>query len=424
MLNLKTVLWICSFFFLSSFVIAQDDGLLLGEEEETKEEVVCEPEDLSVPYDKHIIKENVDLEVRKLYSFGREYHKNKNYKDALPLLWKVYVNDSSKYANSAIGLVAECYFYLNKIDSTLIACYKGLKTFPDNQKLHYYAGFLQNQLGRSSCAIPHYIALVKANPENGPYLSTLANLYYKADRCEKAIEYQNRYLALFPDDADGNQALAVYTSACGESPKEAWKNAWIADNTNFIAGRNYAKSAIDEGSSQEALEPLTKIITSSPTAADYRLRATAYENLGQYSKAIDDLNSWLKLESDNPDIILSIALDYMYLKRYTTANNWISQALRKKPGYGKAYITRGELYEFMVSACQGGKLTLEDKVVYEEAIKVYQQAKGDLVFRSQASTKINNLSNFIRTAEEKFMEPNVKVKNGCYEFLVGAEGIK
>ena len=289
MLNSK-IIWILILFTFSSFLYAQDEGLLLGEEEESKEDIVCIPEDLSTPYDNHLFSGDVELEVRKAYSFGREYHKNKNYADALPLLWKVFVNDSGKYANSAVGLVAECYFNLNMVDSTLIACYKGLERFPDNQKLHYYAGFLQNQLGRSSCAIPHYEALVEQNPDNGPYLDTLAKLYNKTGQCEKAIEVQNKYVAQFPDDAGGSQNLAIYSAACGESSKDAWKKAWEADKTNFLAGRNYARSAIDEGSYQESLEPLTTIIDSEATAQDYKLRASAYENMGQNSKAIDDLN--------------------------------------------------------------------------------------------------------------------------------------
>jgi tetratricopeptide (TPR) repeat protein len=423
MLNAKKIIWILTLSIFSSMLYAQDEGLILGDDEQEKRaEGACVPEDLSVVYDNYIFKTDADLEVRKAYSFGREYHKNKNYKDAIPLLWKVFVNDSSKYASSAIGLIAECYFNVNKIDSTLIACYKGLERFPDNQKLHYYAGFLQNQLGRSACAIPHYESLVKKNPDNQSYLSTLAFLYFK-EGDKRAIEVQKIVVAKFPEDGKAQEALANYMSFFGESAKAAWQQAWENDKTNFDAGRNYAKTAIDEGSYQEALAPLTTIIATGATALDYQLRSSAYENLGQNSKAIDDLNEWLKLDPDNADIMLTIAENYMYLKRYSTSNNWIGQALRKKAGYGKAYITRGELYEYMVSACQGSKTKLEDKLVYEEAIKVYYQAANDIAFKSQANTKINNLKPFIRTSEEIFMEPNVKVKNDCYEFLVGSTGI-
>lgn len=421
MFNLKNVILLSCVLLLHTFVYAQD-GLLGEEEEESQEEVTCVPESLSVPFEKYANK-LTNIEMRQTFSFGREYCKNKNYKDAILPLWKVYFNDSTKYANAAIGLIAECYFYENKIDSTLITCYKGLEKFPDNQKLHYYAGFIQNQLGKAVCAIPHYEALVEKNPDNGPYMLTLANLYAKDKDCEKAIEVQTKYINKFPNDPEGSRALAIYNSQCGKSSKDAWEKVWESDKSNFDAGRSYAKSAIDEGSYKEALEPLTTIISKNPTAQDYKLRATAYENLSQYTNAIKDLNEWLKLEPNNADIMLYVANDYMYLKRYSTANHWISQALHKKPGYGKAYITRGELYEYMVSSCQSGKLKLEDKVVYEEATKVYRQALSDLAFKSQAEAKINNLRPFVRTKEELFMEPNITVKNQCYEFLVGAKGV-
>ncbi len=423
MLNSNKIIWILTLFILSSMLYAQDDDLFLDEEEESQKGIVCIPEDLSVPYDKLIITGDKDLEIRKAYSFGREYHKNKNYLEALPLLWKVFVNDSTKRGSTSIGLVAECYFNLNRIDSTLIACYKGLEKYPLNQKLHYYGGFLQNQLGRSACAIPHYESLAENNPKNQSYLSTLAFLYFKEED-KKAIEVQKNVVSQFPGDGKAQEALANYMSFFGESAKDAWKKAWENDNTNLDAGRSYAKFAIDEGEYSEALEPLTKIIAAKPTAADHRLRAVAYENLSQYSKAINDLNSWLKLEPDNADIMLLIAVNYMYSEKYSTSNNWIGQSLRKKPGYGKAYIVRGELYENMVSGCQGEKTKLEDKIVYEEATKVYYQATKNLAFRSQANTKMNNLKPFLRTKEEIFMDPNVAIVNSCYGFLVGSKGVQ
>ena len=73
--------------------------------------------------------------------------------------------------------------------------------------------------------------------------------------------------------------------------------------------------------------------------------------------------------------MLSIAVNHSANKRFTTANSWINRAINAKPNYGKPYIVRGEMYESMVSACQGGKL--EVKIVYEEAAAVYESAKKD-----------------------------------------------
>jgi tetratricopeptide (TPR) repeat protein len=419
----KSIFWLIILAFFVDYSFGQD--LLLGEDEqESTEESNCIPTDLSVSYDVYAGTISDPLEVKKLYSFGSEYHKNKNYASAIPLLWKVFLNDSDRTGNLSIGKIAESYFYEKKIDSTLIACYRGLEKYPqeDNQKLHYYAGYLQKELGKSACAIPHYDAMVAKNPDNVPYLTTLAFLLYKV-KDSRSIEVQRKVVELSPDDPKVQEALATYMQAFGESPRLAWKEAWEKDNSNQNAALNYGRFSIEEGFYKDAISPLSSLIAAKPSDKDgYRYRAISYENLGQNSNAIKDLEAWLKLDPDNVDIMLYIASNYSVNKRFSTANDWINRAINKKPGYGKPFIVRGEMYEAMVAACQGDKTKLEDKIVYEEAIAVYEMAKRDPGFISIASTKINNLMSFIRTPDERFMEPNANVENPCYEFLVGKKG--
>ncbi len=412
-----------AFFLIVTFSYAQEDDDMFLDDIGEKNDIECIPEDLSVVFDSLTGSITDQMEVAKLYSFGSEYHKNKNYKDAMHLLWKVYLNDNGKRANLAIGKIAESYVNLGFVDSSLIACYKGFEKFPDNQKLHYWAGYIQDKLGRSACAIPHYEALVEKNGKNVSYLNTLAFLYYKEGDC-RSIEMQRRAIEIEPSNPKLQEALANYMSACGESPRLAYKDAWDKDNTNFRAGRQYAEASIDEGFYQDAVEPLSKIISAEPTAEDYKLRAGAYENLSKNYDAINDLNEWLKLEPNNADIMLSIAVNYTAVSKFSSANSWIAKAIRKKPSYGKPYIVRGEMYEAMVSHCQQGQVKLEDKIVYEEAMFIYEKAKKDPGFKAIANTKINNLKPFIRLPEQIFMEPNAQVVNSCYDFLVGKKGVK
>jgi len=428
MLQIKNRLWLLFIVLLFTSPLFSQEDFFDDEDGEMQEQedVTCIPENLVVPYDKYAGIEGAKDLVRQWYSFGSEHFKNKNYEEALPYLWKVYVNES-KYGSRAIGKIAECYFNQKKIDTTLIVCYKGLEKFPEQQKLHYYAGFLQKELGKSICAIPHYEAMVAKNPEKQVYLTELAFLYYKAGNFEKAIEIQTKITELFPEDAKAKEILANYMSASGESPLKAWEDAWNKDNTNFDAGRNVAKYAIEEGEYQKAINPLNIIIAKEPKAGDYKLRASAYENLGKYSNAIKDLNSWLALDPDNAEIMLYIAINYSASNKFSSANNWITKAIRKKPGFGKPYIVRGELYEAMVLYCQdnrGGKIELEDKIAYEEAQKVYAQAQKDVAFKAKSRIKISNLKPFIRTSEDHFMNPNAKIKSSCYSFLVGKQGKK
>jgi len=177
--------------------------------EEEKTDVTCVPESISTVYDKINYGEVSSNDIRQAYSFGSEYYKNKNYKSALPYLWKVFINDSTKYARNAIRKIADSYFKLQQADSTFIACYRGLEKYPDHIILHYFAGFLQDNLGRPECALVHYEALVADNPEKEEYLEKLAFLYYKQEN-EKAIEMQEKLTKLDPKNSKYANDLALY----------------------------------------------------------------------------------------------------------------------------------------------------------------------------------------------------------------------
>ncbi|RMH66640.1 MAG: hypothetical protein D6677_00100 [Calditrichaeota bacterium] len=413
-------LWLLLLLLPLTAAMAQDMDLPDEDDEMEQEDVQCIADSLTVPYESYKGLAQSPIDVKKWYSFGSEHMKNKSYDAALPYLWKVFFNDSTKYANRAIGKIAEAYFKKQKADSSLLACYIGLKVFPEQQKLHYYAGFLQDRLGRYKCAIPHYENLVKHNPKNKNYLEKLALLYFRAGD-ERAIEVQTKVTELFPDDVKASEALGTYTQSLLGSAIEVWKEAFEKDPNNIRAARNYGKEAVEEGLNEEAIKPLTVVINKEAKPEDFKYRAMAYANLKQYSKAINDLKAWLKLEPDNADIMLSIADNYMAAEQLKSAKTWINKALKKKPGYGKAYIAMGELYETAVSVCQkkrgSNEYKMEDKIVFEKARAWYKKAMNDLASKARARTKYNNLKDFVRTSEDKFMEPNAKIKSSCYSFI-------
>lgn len=251
-------------------------------------------------------------------------------------------------------------------------------------------------------------------------MQELALLYFRVGD-EKAIEVQQKVTELYPDDVKAAEKLGSYTQALLGSAIEVWREAFKKDHNNIKAARSYGKEAVVEGSFEEAIEPLTAVINKDPKADDYKYRALAYSNLKQYSKAIADLKAWLKLEPDNLDIMLEIAYNYSSAGSLKTANNWINKVLAKKPGYGAAYIAKGELYETAVLFCQkkrgSNKTELEDKLVYERAQAQYKKAMKDLSVKVKARNKYNNLKPYIRTKEDKFMNPGIKITSDCYSFI-------
>lgn len=388
--------------------------------EEELDSTPCLPESLVTIYDKNNNPTIAYQEIRKFYSFGSEYHKNKDYKSALPYLWNVFINDTTRYAKPAIRKVADSYFNLEMGDSTLLACYRGLERFPNYASLHYFAGFLQDKSGKFRCAIPHYEILVRDNPENKSYLEKLAFLLFK-DEDERSIEIQQKLVNLEPTNDTYNENLFSYTNYfLGEGGAlEVRKQAYDSDPSNKEFALTYGVAACEAGQYKEAVKPLSEVIKSDKNNVKaYEARAICYESMEKFTSAINDLKKVVNIEPNNVEIMCTIATNYKYMNQFTNGKYWIGRALKAKPGYGLAYITMAEIYEAAVSYCQDKekrKINYDDKLVYELARNEYRKATKDSNFRSTANSRIKSLATVVRTKEDIFMNQNrTKLKEKCF----------
>jgi tetratricopeptide (TPR) repeat protein len=402
---------------LSQFSIA----LAQIEDDEFPGEIVdenCIPENLVTPYDSYKDSTVDETDIKKWYSFGSEYYKNKNYESALPYLWKVFINDTGKYAVLAIRKIAYSYFSLQIVDSTLIACYKGLARYPNHDNLHYYAGYLQDNLGKFRCAIPHYEHLVDAEPEEKSYLEKLAFLYFK-DENERSIEIQQRLIDLDPNNSEYHATMAAYQTHFYGDALEARKQAYVNNPENIELAFMYGKEAYDQGKYKESIDPLSAVLAKNTKHVDaYKYRAMSLEGLGQYNAAIADYKKILEVQEDNADIMCNIATDYKNLNQFSNGMYWIGRALQARPGFGLAYITKAEIYEASVSYCQNTEKRgrkYDDGLVYQLAYDAYEMAAKDPAFKSDANKRKSNLQPVLPTQEEKFMNQNrTTLRLECY----------
>ncbi len=413
--NLGIVLIVA--FTINTNAFAQFDDEL---EDEDVVSIKCIPDTLTTPYDAMAMEDST-ADVRMLYNFGHEHYKNKSYRDALPYLWKVFLLSEGKRARLSIGKIAEIYFTEKKIDSTFIACYRGLEKYPTLIRLHYYAGFLQEKLGKTTCAIPHYEKLVENDSTNVGYLKTLMKLYFSQDD-ERCINLQERCVRLKPTDAEESSTLAkIKDHFHGEGAGiEAYKNAYKKNPDDINMALLYGEAAVQAGNYKDALGPLTKVIKEKPSIKAYKLRANAYENLDQTQNCINDLKAIVGIDVNDVEDMVFIAQRYTSKNQFSTAKFWINKALKTKPGYGLAYITMGEIYETAVSFCQekrNGKSKFEDKLVYKKALNEYIKAQKDPSYKGRAKQKQKYLIPFLPTKEDLFMHKNDKIKSACYDWL-------
>jgi len=388
--------------------------------ENVEEEQVCAPESILTVYDGYDFTNVSFDDVRQWYSFGSEYHKNKNYKSALPYLWKVFLNDSDRYGRNAVRKIADSYFQMQQADSTLLVCYRGLEIFPDNIILHYYAGFIQDNLGRVECAIPHYEAMVAENPEKTEYLEKLAFLYYKVEN-EKAIEIQNRLVNLEPTNSKYANDLALYSEYFygAGGGLDAYKKAWENDPQNMEFAFKYGKAAYNAGEYKAALTPLLAVLKINPDHKEaHELIAMCDESLQRYDEAIAEYKQILEKDPNNADAMCAIASDYRNLNQFSNAQYWVNRALRAKPGFGLAHMIMAEIYETAVPYCQNTnnrKRKYDDGLVYQLAKQEYEKAMQDINYKADASRRINSLKPYLPTEEELFMNQNRQnLKDPCY----------
>lgn len=409
--------FICLILLNSNTLFAQFDDDEFNSEEKNE---ACAPESTLTIYDINNPTNVTFDNIRRWYSFGSEYYKNKNYKNALPYLWKVFLNDTAQYARNAVRKIADSYFQMQQADSTLLVCYRGLKFFPDLVILHYYAGFIQENLGRIECAIPHYEAMVAENPDKAEYLEKLAFLYYKVDN-EKAIEVQNKLVDLDPTNSKYANDLALYSEYFygAGGGLDAYKKAWENDPQNIDFAFKYGKAAYNAGEYNEALIALSAVVKKNPKYKEaHSLIARCDESLEKYESAIAEYKIMLETAPDDADIMCEIANDYRNINQFSNAHYWVNRALRAKPGYGRPHMVMAEVYETSVTFCQNSnkrKRKYDDGLVYELAKREYEQAMKDRNFVADARRRINSLKPYLPTEEEKFMNQNRRdLKDSCY----------
>jgi len=417
-ITLVSVIFIFVFTGLS-FAQLEDDDMFFDEEEEMAE-VICVPETLDSNYDQFKDTELSSMDLRQLYSFGSEYFKNKSYTSALPYLWKVFLNDTTKYARNAIRKIADSYFNMQMADSTLIASYRGLAQFPDQTRLHYYAGYIQENLGKFTCAIPHYEALVKSDPENKQYLEKVAFLYFK-NKDIRALDVVDKLLEIEPNNPKYLEMKSIYIEVLigdGEELLAALKEAYEKSPDNVNNAIKYAEEALNQGKYLEALGPLSHVIEKldPKNVKAYGLRASCNEGLERYTSAVNDYKKVVEIEPRNAVIMCAIANVYRHKDQFSKGRYWVNKALNAKPGYGLAYITMGEIYESAVTFCQKDRgRKYDDGLVYEKAYAQYGKALRDPAYKGTAKSRKNGLKPFLLTTEEKFMNNSrTTLKIACY----------
>ena len=371
--------------------------------------------------------ESDSLKLLEKYSLFSEYHKNKEYADALPFGWEVLKINPDKFKKWIYYKMEDCLWYLHdstditpetkkSLEDTVIYFYDlALQHYPEEKAYFqsHKAYIMETWLHMPiDTVIAAYELAIKYDKNLSPYYyDRLGQLYIKKSETDK--NYKSKAVDLYsylaerePDNPRWNEILGNIVEDINELVRIAKKN-WLNDKNNLAKAWKFASLAIRAGEYKEAIEGLEFLVEKSPETINYwNQLATAYQKTGDDKKAEKAYLKLIELEPGKKEHYLNLGIIYSDEGRYSLARKYYTKASKIGNGWGLPIFYEGYLYEQAARNCDQG---FETKVVYQLALDTYRKAKRLDPTLTQAQDRINALKAVVPTKEDYFFR---KYKSG------------
>lgn len=387
--------------------------------------------------------------VLRNWSLFAEYHKNQEYRTAIPFGWEVVRLNPTRF-RTLYERLAECYYKLYEAEEsdlrstyadTIIMVYDlGIKNLPDKAGWYYLQkGFaLENYFsGRDVEAIEAYEKGVNGDFPNVDfyYVDHLGVLYIKniVDNPEYKMKAVNLYRGYLERDPN-NQVALDRLKRIIEDPHELigialQKLAADPENSEYIwhAAQAYIQAEEFAG----AVPHLEKLTRKDPKSETYITElAKTLQRAGRFREAIAAYERALRLNPDVKENILNIAVCHRELKNFSAARTFAQRAAGKDRTWGRPYLEIAQVYEAAVEQCvtqtKGGwaNMKFDDRLVYKLAQENYARAKAvDPKLSTEADTRSRALETLVPQQEDYFFNRD-KIRDGkiaifgsCYEWI-------
>ena len=398
---------------------------------------------------------------KKYYSQLYEYWKNHMWREAVEPGRKMCVDaiepgkkaiDIDPKYKSAYYYLADCYVRLAELDSAQKVYERGLEVDPENKYFHRGLAYVLLAKGLEEEAMGEYEIVVEQFPEESSYNLTLAKLYINHENDEGAIREFERASEtdLKKRDSWIEARDAIINEKGGEDPQVIQYNKQIEQiegqirdelsTLEILYKRNemavdqvdvylkylrlnpedtqakfkLGKQYYDIGEHEEAERVLAELIEMDPDNVE------AYFYLGRCSlsmeksrEAIDAYKKVIELEPDNIKGYAELASAYNEIGQPDAAERYVKKAIGLKPDYGYARVVYGEIFEKRATPHidKDGRVKLEWARVFEKAVEEFKLARKDPEWRAYAEGKIEYLSQFLPTDEQKFFEKGKNSNN-------------
>ena len=184
-----------------------------------------------------------------------------------------------------------------------------------------------------------YKELLRNEPDNLEYLSTLGSIYVKSNEDEKALPYYQRIIELFPHSVSAMNGIGAiyrrlkrYDESIEILQRALNENKDVA-NVYYTLGFTYREMGLYD----EAIECFENVIDENANdVLAYNHLGSIYSAKGDFQKAIEIFKHGLQIDQNHPILNYNIAHCFESLEQYPDAIRSYETALKTKPVWNDA----------------------------------------------------------------------------------------
>ncbi len=383
------------------------------------------------------------LNILAEFSLFNEYHKNKDYVSAEPHGWNVINTRPQDFIRFKIfKKMEDVLWYLH--DSLAKSDEEKMKI--TDTTLYFYdvaAKYEKDKAGGYLVKKAYVLEVWKKAP-----VPVVIEAYEKAFSVDNNLDsyYKDRLGIIYSTNANETngykeKALDLYLKLQEAEPNnEVWvsrvtalaedenqlmefkKKAWDLDKENIEKAWNYANTCLRFKNFEKAVEPLEFLYKKAPTVVNYQKElARCYEKLEDREKALEIYKNLIKLEPENKDNYVNIAIIYKEMNQLSVARNNLRTAMKLDPTWDYPIFIEAQLYEQAVRNC--GSFEFNDRLVYLYAVQTYQRCKNlNGPYASRAAERISSLASAVPQKEDYFFRKiasgsSLKLEGPCYNWI-------
>ena len=385
------------------------------------------------------------LNVLAEFSLFNEYQKNNDFINAVSHGWNVINTKPKAFIKYKIfEKMSDVLFYLhdstsiselekNKYADTTVYLYnRAIEYDPDN--CGYYLikkAFVLENWKKTEIweIISAYENAFNKDPKiDDYYKDKLGLLYYNNNNDsngykEKALSLYLKFQKNDPKNELWNERVNQLTKNVSRS-SDNFEKSWNENKKDVTLALNYVNVCLKNKEYEKAIEPLEYLIEIYPEEIAYLKKIVlCYYKAGLKDKSINGYKHLIKLEPENKQNYVSIAILYKELNQLSLSKEYLQQALKVDPKWDYPVYIEAQLYEQSVRDC--GVLDFMDKCVYQYALNTYLTCKNMAgEYSSKSMDRIKALSNSVPNKDDYFFRSlkkgtKVKLEGKCYNWING-----